>query len=341
MPTILTVALVVLPTVVKAADTNSLVCHLESVPAAEAHFYQLKDSNGGRMDCLKVFQPVGDQYAGVYYGVYHNLKGGTLVAHIARSTDLRNWKHVTALDEHASQPTIHPCDGGAFVMAYEKDQPNSCWIRLRFYKDLTDLLRGQHQKQFDIPRTLAPTAEGTPSIESVKLGANGIDTSEVQIRFHYYNNRTVDQLAKGTLTNFNSWKAESSVEINLNFIKRGWHGNLGDRDKFIWQDKAYYLQETQGKKGDWSSWRVYLCDDRGMPIHELSIRTHAGSVAFANPNATWVTVAKNHRMLVVTQFLPSEGNAPTESGTLLYVINPPSTPKVPNKELKATDESSS
>jgi hypothetical protein len=84
------------------------------------------------------------------------------------------------------------------------------------------------------------------------------------------------------------------------------------------------LQETQRNRNDWSSWRINLCDEKGMPIRTLAIKTDKHSRAFANPNATWVTDSHNQQKLVITLFLPSEGNAPEEAGTLLYVINSPS-----------------
>ena len=59
-----------------------------------------------------------------------------------------------------------------------------------------------------------------------------------------------------------------------------------------------------------------------MPIKKLSINTHSGSTAFANPTATWVTDSMGHRKLVVTLFLPSESNSPKEAGELIYVIDP-------------------
>ncbi|MFT5128417.1 MAG: hypothetical protein ACI8W8_002027 [Rhodothermales bacterium] len=181
---ILAIALIGAPHALRASDADALINRLESVPAAETRVYQWRDRNGTRMDCLKLFQPADDECAGIYFGVYHALKHGVLHAQLARSRDLRSWQHLAALDDYASQPTIHVCAGGGYLLAYEKDAPNSCWMRLRFYKDLPDLLNGKHQRQFDVPRTLAPTAEGTPSIESVRLGESGIDKSEIQLRFH-------------------------------------------------------------------------------------------------------------------------------------------------------------
>ena len=274
------------------------------------------------MDCLKVFQPLGSEHNGRYYGVYHHLKNGRFGIQLTKSSDLRTWQDITLLDEHASQPTVFVCEGGGILLAYEKDALNSCWIRLRYYENLTHLEEGTHAKEHDIPRSLAPTAEGTPSIESVTMGKKGIDHSEIHLRFHYFKRVRVDQLAEGKLRDFKHWQAKASDNINQAFINGGWNGNLGDRDPFTWKGQSYYLQETQGKRGDWSSWTINLCDEQGMPIRALSFQTDKDSKAFANPNATWITDLKNERKLVVTLFLPSEGNAPKESGTLLYVINP-------------------
>jgi hypothetical protein len=75
-------------------------------------------------------------------------------------------------------------------------------------------------------------------------------------------------------------------------------------------------------KGDWSSWRLCLCDRHGTPIRTLTVQTHDGSTAFSNPTATWITDANKQPKLVVTLFLPSEGNSRAEAGTLLYVVDP-------------------
>jgi hypothetical protein len=305
-----------------AAGNEYLVERLESVSKAEIRTYQLKTTQGRRMDCLKVFQPLGSEYHGVYFGLYHRLENGVFNIRLATSTDLKTWQDIKTLDEHASQPTVYSGDDGRVLVAYEKDAPNSCWIRLRSYDDLTHLQEGTFSREFDIQRSLAPTAEGTPSFESVTMGQGGVGDSEIRLRFHYFKDVRVDQLAFGTLTDFNSWKSESSDKINEALIKNGWLGNLGDRDRFNWGEKTYYLQETQGKRSDWSSWRINLCDSQGMPIRTLQFQTDRQSTSFANPNATWVRNATHQRQLVVTLFLPSEGNHANEAGTLLYVLRP-------------------
>lgn len=322
----------------KADDSIRLIEHLESVPSAEMHVYGLRDDRGMSMDCLKVFQPE-DSFQGSFLGVYHHRSGGSFLVSLARSQNLVDWTFVVTLDSHASQATIQQCDNGALLLAYEKDAPDSCWIRLRYYDNLDDLIVGTHAREFDIERTLAPTAEGTPSFESVTMAGKNIDLSEVELRFHYYMNRRVDQLARGILTGFKSWHSKPSDRINREFITRGWRGNLGDRDRFIWQGNVYYLQEIQKRRGDWSSWRIWLCGDEGMPIRPLSVKTHNGSVAFANPNASWIVDPKAQRKLVMTLFLPSEGNSRQESGTLLYVINPKTGRALVNKVAKEGDGS--
>jgi hypothetical protein len=305
-----------------ASQTDLLIHHLEAVTATNLRIYKLKSNKGRGMDCLKIFQPLSDENKGSYFGVYHHLNNGKFGIHLTKSTDLRTWQDIKLLDNNASQATIYPCEEGSFLLAYEKDAPNSCWIRLRYYTSMTHLLDGRHSEERDIPRSLAPTAEGTPSFESVTIGKNGIEQSEIHLRFHFFKRARVDQLATGTLTNFKHWQAAPSNNINQTLINGGWKGNLGDRDSFRWKGQTYYLQETQRKRGDWSSWRINLCDEQGMPIHTLTFKTDKHSRAFANPNVTWVTDSYNQRKLVVTLFLPSEGNASQETGTLLYVINP-------------------
>jgi hypothetical protein len=303
-------------------DAELLIKRLQAVTEAELHVYKLKDDRGRGMDCLKFFQPAVAPEAGVYYGVYHNYQQGVLVSHLARSTDFVTWTHLVELDKNASQPAIHSCDNGGFLVVYEHDEPNSVWIRIRYYEDLTALIAGKFQRQFDTPRTLAPTAEGTPSFEVVRVGNKGIESSEIKLRFHYYWNMDVDQLASGKLTNFESWEAEPARELNSAMREQGWNGNLGDRDKFLWKDQTYYLQEIQRTKGDWSSWRLGLCDEHGRLLQPLKIQTHHGSTAISNPHITWVRDSNEQKKLVVTLFLHSNGNPPEERGVLLYVIDP-------------------
>ncbi len=61
-------------------------------------------------------------------------------------------------------------------------------------------------------------------------------------------------------------------------------GNFDDRDKFTWDNQTFYLQEVQQQPREWNSWRILLTSVDGMTVKQLSIKTHCGSVSYANPN---------------------------------------------------------
>ena len=305
----------------RAEEWEELARRLEAVSGSLGHAYRLHDDGGRSMDCLEIFQVGADGKQGAY-GLYHTQNGGVFSVHLAHSSDLMKWRHVAVLDDHASQATICATADGGYLLSYEKDAPNSCWIRIRYCKDLGQLRAGAFAREFDVPRSLAPTAEGTPSIESVKCEGGDLSRSEIALRFHYFKDVRVDQLARGVLSGFKSWKAEPDTKINRELRSRGWRGNLGDRTRFEWRSEPYYLQEVQRRRGDWKSWGVYLCDGDGMPLRALDLVTHAKAGAFCNPNARWFIDPEGSRKLAVTMFLPGEGSAPSESGQLLYIIDP-------------------
>ena len=97
-------------------------------------------------------------------------------------------------------------------------------------------------------------------------------------------------------------------------------GNIGDRDHLRYLDRDYDLVEAQGRRGDFASWRVYLYDRAAGTAQRLEIVTHRGSTAFANPTATMLLDPEGHDAVMVTMFLPMEGAAPGEAGSLLYVV---------------------
>ena len=309
--------IVAIATATADGDVDQLIGALESVESADLFVYQLRDSKGRGMDCLEPFQPKDRDKKEAAFGVYHSRRDGVFSVHLAKSDDLRTWTHLAELDEHASQATIHECEGGALILAYEKDAPNSCWIRLRQYASLEKLIEGKFSREFDVPRSLAPTAEGTPSFELVK--ANGDD---ITLRFHFFQKARVDQLATGVLRDFREWKASPSAEVNDALKKIGGLGNLGDRSRFAWSGKTLYLQELQGQRGNWGTWGVCLCDAKGLPLRKLAIKTHRGSKAFSNPAARWIVDKQNKRKLAVTLFIHSKGSDRSEAGQLLYVVDP-------------------
>lgn len=300
-------------------DALSLANRLEDTNTANLLVFRLRDNEGRGMDCLEVFQPRSTNGA-TCFGVSHSLKNGVFSVHLSKSTNLKNWNHVIELDQHGSQATIHEADDGSFLLAYEKDAPNSCWIRLRSYPDLKALRSGKHDREIDIPRTLAPTAEGTPSFEKVEIKNGNLSTSTIGLRFHYYQRARVDQLAAGILTNFEHWKARPSRKQNDAFIKLGANGNIGDRSKFAWKGQTFYLQEAQGTRRDWGTWGLFLCDSEGLPLKKLDLRTPGQSRAFSNAAVSQVKDKDGQELLVLTAFIHAKGSSPMEAGQMLLTL---------------------
>lgn len=300
-------------------ETLTLVKRLEDTNAAKLLIFKLRDNGGHGMDCLEVFQP-RSKIGATCFGVSHSLKNGVFSIHLSESKDLKNWSHVIELDQHGSQATVHETDDGSFLLAYEKDAPNSCWIRLRSYPDLKALRSGKHDREIDLPRTLAPTAEGTPSFEKVEIKDGNMSTSTIRLRFHYYQRARVDQLASGILTNFEHWKARPSRKQNDAFIKLGADGNIGDRSKFAWKDQSFYLQEVQGTRRDWGTWGLFLCDSEGLPLKKLDLKTPGQSQAFANAAVSRIKGKDGRDLLVFTAFIHAKSSAPMEAGQMLLTF---------------------
>jgi len=300
-----------------SSNWKELARTLEDIPKAELHQFGLRDDDGRTMDCLEVIQPSKRLEL---LGFYHTFKNGAFSVHLAKSKDFNKWTHVTELDSHASQASIHQAKDGSFLMAYEKDAPNSCWIRIRHYENRAALTLGKFTKEIEIPRSLAPTAEGTPSFESVIIPDGNLSKSTIKLRFHFYKNARVDQLASGTLTNFKNWKATPSQKLNAAFKKLGGLGNLGDRDPFKWNGEKYYLQEIQGKVGDWGSWGIYLCDREGMPLKKLAFKTPRNATAFSNPSVSSIRTLTGEEQLLFSSFIHSRGTKPGEKGQVFSLI---------------------
>ena len=144
--------------------------------------------------------------------------------------------------------------------------------------------------------------------------------SEIKLRFHYFQNVRVDQLAHATLTDFKEWKAAPATTINTAIKKLGGNGNLGDRSKFSWKGKTYYLQEVQSTRLDWGSWGIFLCDENGLPLGRIRPSTPKKSSAFSNPAISRVKDAQGNQLLVFSAFLHSKGSALNEAGQMLTVI---------------------
>jgi hypothetical protein len=305
------------------ASQRAVIDLLRDVTSADGHRYAAVDDRALPLDGLKIIESA----PGSYVGIYHALDAGLFRLKIATSRDLLNWRWRADLDTAAAQGAVAKAADGSYVVAYEKSSPGEVRLRFRGYDSLDHLLAGAYDREFTAPRLLAPTAEGTPSIETVDLGpATGGST--ITVGFHYYRDALVDRQARGTLTDFSSWSAVAAPERDAMFAPFEVNGNIGDRDWFELHGHSYAVQEAQATKDDWGSWRTYLVDRTTAQAFPLAMRTLGGSRAFGNPTATVVTGPSGMPAIVVTQFVFSEAAAAGEAGSLIY-FKELSTPPLP------------
>jgi hypothetical protein len=290
---------------------------LGDVRAASAFRYDAHDSAGNRMDTAKIIpSPTGG-----YLAVYHDGE----VCHLATSTDLMTWTHQAIVDEPATQPTIAAMGDHGLLTAAEFNDGHGGRLRIRHWTSLDALLAGRPAREFLAPRTLSACNEGTPSIRRIDLDTD-LDTSRIQLGLHYHRDCRVDRQALGTLTGFQAWAAARHPELDAAIERAAAaageqvRGNIGDRDHLRHLGRDYDLIEAQRRRGDFATWRVYLYDRAAETAERLEVVTHGGSTAFANPTATMLQDPEGREALMVTLFLPMEGAAPGEAGSLLYVV---------------------
>lgn len=285
---------------------------LEDVEASPVKVYAAKDTQGQGMDCLKIVQIGRSDYLGVCHSMDSK---GVFSLRLVRSKDLVNWDPIHRFDPHSHQGTLFPLEG-RWLMAFERDRPKGNHLVVRGYDSLKDLLAGRHAVHQDLPQQLSKFAEGTPSIDFASTYGTTWEDVDIQIRFHYYRDGDVDRQASGALKGFVDW--QSRVErADHAPLEKTYKGNIGDRDSIYPKGVKFDLMEAQLAKNDWSSWRLLL-RKRGDEWHRISPRTKGGSKSFANPNWTAITLPNGRPGLVVTCFLPSQGSAPGEAGTLIY-----------------------
>jgi hypothetical protein len=287
------------------------------VRAASAFRYDAHDSAGNRMDTAKIIPSP----AGGYLAVYHHGE----VCHLATSTDLMTWTHRAVIDEPATQPTIASTGDGGLLTAAEFNDGHGGRLRIRHWTSLDALLAGHPAQEFLAPRTLSACNEGTPSIRRIHLDAD-LGASRIELGFHYHRDCRVDRQALGTLSGFETWSAARHPQLDAAIARAAAavgeqiHGNIGDRDHLRYLDKDYDLVEAQGRRSDFATWRVYLYDRAAGTAQRLDIATHGGSTAFANPTASVLRDPQGRDALMMTMFLPMEGAAPREAGSLLYLV---------------------
>lgn len=279
------------------------------VRKADLWVYNARAVDGLVLDGLKILPPV----RGEYLGVHHVLTGGRFVLRLVASRDLKKWEVVRDLDHHAHQGTIRRV-GSEYLVAWEKDGTGPNFIRVAAFPSLRALKEGDPSHQVDLPTTLSPAAEGTPSIEFVEKKGDWA-LSRIGLRFHYYRDRDIDRQAEGVLTGFRDWKASRRDQDNSP-LESSYRGNIGDRDTLRLPGETWDILEAQLRKEDWSSWRL-LARRRPGGYTPVEAVTHGGSKSFANPTWDVMPLPCGSRALLVTLFLPSQGSAPGEAGCLI------------------------
>jgi hypothetical protein len=283
----------------------------------------VRDNLGNGMDALDVIAaPPSLGVPGRYIGVSHTLVAGVFRTKLATSDDLVIWTYRADLDSHASQPTITALPDGGFVLAVERDRPDPQWVSvnnlvLRHYASWAALVAGAFDREVDLPRSLAPTAEGTPGLDVRRW--NGIDDSEIAIRFHYFKDINVDRQASGVLTNFSAagWAPQPDAAVNSLFVSLGTRGNLGDRADLLFEGHAFAVLEAQSIKSDFGSWRFYLYDRERNEARLLALRLPAGSYALGNPTVRQLTGPTGLPLLFISGFAFSQGSGPGEAGQFI------------------------
>ena len=317
---------------------------IEEVTAADARRYGVTDDLGREMHCAKIVEDSNasattttanaaatDTNANAaapaaactttdrYLAVYHStLVDGRFHSALATSGDLLTWHYVREFGPGSSQPTIAVVpDGGGYLVAWEQD-PNS-HIALRYFPDRASLFGdGPPPRAFNARRrTLSRCAEGTPNVYSVLLNPD-IDHSVITLGGHYWWRCDRDRQLMATLTDFKRWNVVKRPELDEALLSWGVGGNIGGRDPITFLDHSLGVIEAQDVKGDFGSWRTYVYDYAANHAEPATIRTDAGSTAFANPHVTALTAPDGRRALAVSLFVPSEGAAPGEAGQLLY-----------------------
>ncbi|MFI6939865.1 hypothetical protein ACIBI4_11365 [Streptomyces sp. NPDC050418] len=273
---------------------------------ADGSAYGLRDDTGRTMDAAEIRQADDGTYLAVYHTV---LDDGRFHAAVATSTDLTTWTRRHDFGPGTHQATLARDPAGGWLLAFERDPRNH--MAIRGYADLDDLLTGNARRSFDAPLTLSRCAEGTPSITAVRG-----DT--IELTGHYRSGCDVDRQLRATLTDFTTWHAEPDTALDTALRAWGSGGNIGDRSPVRLDGRDLVLIEGQRLRDDFASWRTYVYDPRLRRADLLSIRTHGGSTALANPSVSLLTAPDGEPSLLVSAFIPSEGAADGEAGQMLF-----------------------
>lgn len=299
------------------------LANLLDLRAAQTFVAAARDNLGTSLDGLDVIAaPAG--VPARYVGVYHALVGGVFVTRLATSDDLTTWTHRADLGTHLSQATLEPLPDGGFLLGLERDTPDVQYISksnlvVRHYASWSQLAAGTFDREVDLPRTLAATAEGTPSLEVTSW--TDVDTSKIAIRFHYLKNIDVDRQASGVLTNLAAagWAPQPDATVNNMFISLRTRGNLGDRADVDFEGHEFAVLEAQSIKADFGTWRWFLYDRERNEARLLALRAPAGSYALGNPTVRKLTDPGGQAVLFISGYAFFQGAGPGEAGQFIAI----------------------
>jgi hypothetical protein len=309
---LLAIALLCVPASARAATFRELV-ERPNAPRFGVH-----DSAGHTMDTLKVLDSGQPPPYDRYIGVYHFLSGLTYVTAIATSNDLVKWTYRANLGANASQPTIARLATSpvSYWTAWEADCARGSCIEVRYYPSFNALTSGLYRLQHVIARTMPGDCnEGTPNFFSRP------SSTRLDIGFHYNStcHTGTDREARGRLTGLGSswaWSATANQAIDDALTSAGALGNHGDRDRILFNGKAYRIYEAQLLPAVFASFRPFLYD--GLTMTRLNVRTSCGATAFANTSMSKVTLPSGAPGIFIAHFIFGSGAGTCGSGEMTY-----------------------
>jgi hypothetical protein len=143
----------------------------------------------------------------------------------------------------------------------------------------------------------------------------------INVGFHYYSDKKVDQNARGALRGFfsdaPSWSAEPAANLNEALAGRGAVGNIGDRDFGRLFGADYLLQEGQLTAGDFGSWRLWIYDYARSNSFELHPKTPKDSRSFANGTWRWL-ISPHGKPALVVAFYVFARRSSGEAGEVIF-----------------------
>src|SRR3989344_3098636 len=280
------------------------------------------------MDGLKIVEtPIGSTYP--YLGVFHQLVGSAFDTYAAYSTDLKTWHLLGTIRGGTSgQPDIRILPDKSVLVAYEMPSFFTSHITVKYYSSVDSFITNPSGATATIDLPMVPGNQNnvTPVFGTIIYNGNIYD-STIQITHHWRNQRSMDQVAIGYLTNFSSWTSSSDNAVNNKLAALG-RLQVGDRDVFQVGDTVYEIVEANahepiGNSG-WDTWRNYLINRGSSGLEVLDTRKlvpiiPGGAYSLGNPTASFLHLPDGRPALAFTHYLFYQGAANTPAGPHLYV----------------------